>query len=170
MNGRILTAALACAATAAGVVALDGSPTEAGASPPRPLDIVLRQSEAHVTMVPGSQHPAGQQGQSPGDIVVMNGPVRDWGSGRLRGQVDATFTATRTATAKGDREQDIGTFSIGGDQISVLGVSETGSPTAKTVGIIGGTGRFATARGTVTVSVTVHPKYGQLRRYRFNIQ
>src|SRR5689334_17186874 len=95
MNGRILTAALACAATAAGVVALEGSQTEAGAAPPRPLDIVLRQSEAHVTMVPGSQHPAGQQGQSPGDIVVMNGPVRDWGSGRLRGQVDATFTATR---------------------------------------------------------------------------
>jgi hypothetical protein len=171
MNGRILTVALACAATAFGVVALEGGRSEAlGASSPRQLDIVLRQSEAHMTMVPGSQHPDGQQGQSPGDIVVMNGPVRDWDSGRVLGQVDATFIATRTGTADGDREQDTGIFSIGGDQISVLGVSETASPGSKTVGIIGGTGRFATARGTVTVSVTLDPVYGQLRRYRFNVR
>jgi hypothetical protein len=133
--------ALSLAALALGAGATVGS---TDSTSHKSLRLVLRLPEAQVTQVDAPPaHSAAAPEDSPGDAVVLHAPVRR-SAGAKAGQLDAVFTAT----ARGDREQVVGTFTVGGDQISVQGID--GPAETDRVAITGGTGRYAGARGTVT--------------------
>ena len=145
MTRRTATAGFAlAAATAAAGAAVAGGNDATGAQPARSLDLVLRLPEAQVTQVDAPPpHSDANPEDSPGDAVVLHAPVRKPG-GAKAGQIDAVFTAT----AGGDREQIVGTFTLGRNQIAVQGID--GAAPVDRVAIVGGTGRFAGARGTLT--------------------
>jgi hypothetical protein len=145
MTRRTATAALALAAvTAAIAVAVAERNDAAGAQAARSLDLVLRLPEAQVTRVDAPPaHSDANPEDSPGDSIVLHAPVRN-PSGAKAGQIDAVFTAT----AGGDREQIVATFTLRRGQISVQGID--GAETVDRVAIAGGTGRYAGARGTLT--------------------
>jgi hypothetical protein len=155
MTRRTATAALALAAiTAAIAVAVAERNDAAGAQAARSLDLVMRLPEAQVTQVDAPPaHSDANPEDSPGDAIVLHAPVHE-PAGPKAGQIDAVFTAT----AGSDREQIVATFTLGRDQIALQGID--GAAPLDRVAIVGGTGRYAGARGTLTARET-----GAARRF-----
>jgi hypothetical protein len=160
MNHRTATAALLLAATSIPTGALIAAQTgAAGATTPTSLDLVLRLPEARATQVDAPPlHSAAKPDDSPGDAVVLHAPVHRPG-GAKAGLIDAVFTTTATA----DREQILATFSVGPDQIAVQGIDAAAS--TDHVAIVGGTGRYAGAHGTLTST-----EAGPQRRFHFTFR
>ena len=159
MTRKTATAALALAATtaAAGALVADGSRATA-ARAPKALELVLRLSEAQVSQIDAPPLHSTQPADSPGDAIVLHAPVHKR-TGAKAGLIDAVFTAT----ARGDREQVVATFTVGRDQIAVQGID--GAATTDRGAILGGTGRYAAARGTLTAT-----QQGATRRFRFSFR
>jgi hypothetical protein len=99
----------------------------------------------------------GSKGSSPGDYVVFDGPLLDGDEQHDMGQVYGTQTAI---ALRGDTEivQAMITYDLGGgDKLTIGGTGEyprgeTGLKQSRQFErpIVGGTGQYAGARGTVT--------------------
>jgi hypothetical protein len=115
------------------------------------LDLAIDGQHAVRTLVDAApRHSTGAPEDSPGDTIVLHAPLLDAQGARI-GVIDATFltTARGTDTNHDGTEQLTGTLRLPGGQVAVLG--SVGSYAATThVAIIGGTGRYAGARGDVT--------------------
>jgi hypothetical protein len=157
---RTATAGLALAALTAAVGAVVAGGNDAAATrAARSLDLVLRLPEARVTQVDAPPaHSNTNPQDSPGDAIVLHAPVRKPAGAKV-GQIDAVFTAT----AGSDREQIVCTITLGRNQIAVQGID--GAASVDRVAIVGGTGRFAGARGTLTARET-----GAQRRFHLSFE
>ena len=143
----ILAVALVAAATA---VAASGD-----AAKETTLDLALDGQHAVRTLVDAApKHRAGAPDDSAGDTIVLHAPVLDAHGARV-GTIDATFLTTEPGTnAKHDgSEQLTGTLLLPGGQIAILGTVGAYARTSR-VAIIGGTGKYAGARGQVTAHFT----------------
>jgi len=145
MNRTIATllgAALLAAGTATIANAAGGSST---------LDLAVDGQHAVRTFVDARPvHTAKAPNDSPGDTIVMHARLLDSKGARV-GTVDATFvtTAPGTGPKRDGSEQLSGTLRLAGGQIAVLGTVGAYARTSH-VAVIGGTGRYAGARGDVT--------------------
>src|SRR5512132_751621 len=127
----------------------------AGGSSASTLDLAIDGQHAVRTLVDAApKHSKGAPDDSPGDTIVLHAPLLDSHGARI-GLIDATFltTARGTGANHDGSEQLTGTLRLSGGQIAVLG--SVGSYAATThVAIVGGTGRYAGARGDVTAQFT----------------
>jgi hypothetical protein len=151
MNTKLVTL-LGAALLAGGSTA---AIAHAGKGTASTLEVAIDGQHAVRTLVDAApKHSAGAPDDSPGDTIVLHAPLLGAHGARV-GVIDATFVTTargRDATHDGS-EQLTGTLRLPGGQIAVLG--SVGAYAATThVAIIGGTGRYAGARGDVTAQFT----------------
>jgi hypothetical protein len=144
---RILAAAGAALALA-GVAAGTGSAQEQ----PTTLELVQRSSETRSGFVDAPP----RRREGPGDLFTVAGPVRD-ASGRRTGRADASFVQTTARHAQGTA-----TFSLPSGTLVATGVVDSGR--SDRLAIVGGTGAYADASGTVSLT------YGRrATRFRFTL-
>lgn len=133
---RLVLAVLAVAAAAAAVGAAG-----AAQNPPAPttFELVARDRETRFKMVDAPP----RRRESPGDIRTISARLRD-SAGRPSGRLQAVFVQTSAREAQGT-----GTFILASGRIVIAGVEGRGNaPFA----IVGGTGQYAGAGGTVTLT------------------
>jgi hypothetical protein len=131
---RLILTITACAALA--VTALGGA---AGAQAPSTLQLVQIDREVRTGLVDSPP----KRRESPGDVFTVRGPVRDAAGGRA-GTSNGVFTQTGPRTAHG-----AATFTLPGGRIAVQGVLGLGGD--DTLAVVGGTGTYANATGSVRV-------------------
>jgi hypothetical protein len=141
------TLVLVIGAATAGVAQAGSAPTS--------LDLAVDGMHATRTLVdaPPLQH-SRIPDDSPGDTIVLHAPLLD-GKGTRVGMIDATFLTTAVGkNAEHDgSEQLTGTLQLPGGAISVLGTVGAFARVTH-VAVIGGTGRYAGARGEVIAQFT----------------
>ena len=139
----LLTAAAALAAASITAAARpDAGPAQAGA-PTGTLELLEREGRARFVDHP----PVGGRRRPPslGDELVITGVDRDPATGARAGR------SSMTCTLLGASGLDCrGTLVLRDGQIAVQGVAGDAPPA--TVAVVGGTGRYAGARGTMTVT------------------
>jgi hypothetical protein len=142
---RIRTAAIASGLLAAGALAASVVSTEAQQPGPPTgtlqLDLRNRDSRNWLVNLPPRTGPVGI-----GDTFLITGAVRDQ-AGTRAGRLQAVFVST---TNRGEQAQVSATFVLSGGQIVASG-AETRAR-VDDFAVTGGTGRYAGARGTLTVT------------------
>jgi hypothetical protein len=113
-----------------------------------PISLEMRYSEAKFQMVDeapkmSKKHPS----ESPGDTVIARGWLRD-DAGEKAGRVHSTFVVTGGKSPK-TTELATGVLALSGGQIVLQGV--IGSAETDTLSIVGGSGDYAGANGTVEI-------------------
>jgi hypothetical protein len=151
MKRILATLVVALVATAATAVAASG-----GSSTHTTLDLALDGQHATRTYVDAApRHTRRAPNDSPGDTIVLHAPLAD-AHGTRTGTIDATFLTTAPGTsAKHDgSEQLTGTLTFAdGSELAVPGVVGAFARTSH-VAIVGGTGKYAGARGQITAHFT----------------
>jgi hypothetical protein len=151
MKWILATLVVALAATATTAVAASG-----GSSKHTTIDLALDGRHAVRTLVDAApRHTRRTPNDSPGDTVVLHAPLLDSENTRV-GTIDATFLTTAPGTsAKHDgSEQLTGTLTLAdGSELAVHGVVGAFARTSH-VAIVGGTGKYAGARGQITAHFT----------------
>jgi hypothetical protein len=151
MKWILATLVVALAATATTAMAASGS-----SSKRTTLDLALDGQHAARTYVDAApRHTRRAPNDSPGDTVVLHAPLLDSKNTRV-GTIDATFLTTEPGTsAKHDgSEQLTGTLTFAdGSELAVQGVVGAFARISH-VAIVGGTGKYAGARGQVTARFT----------------
>jgi hypothetical protein len=144
------TLVVALAATATAVAASGSSSNQTT------LDLALDGRHATRTYVDAApRHTRRAPNDSPGDTVVLHAPLLD-SKGTRVGTIDATFLTTAPGTsAKHDgSEQLTATLTLADrSQLAVQGVVGALARTTH-IAIVGGTGKYAGARGQVTAHFT----------------
>jgi Dirigent-like protein len=144
------TLVVALAATATAVAASGSSSNQTT------LDLALDGRHATRTYVDAApRHTRRAPNDSPGDTVVLHAPLLD-SKGTRVGTIDATFLTTAPGTsAKHDgSEQLTATLTLADrSQLAVQGVVGAFARTTH-IAIVGGTGKYAGARGQVTAHFT----------------
>ena len=147
MNRRVPIAVVAVAAAGAAGVSLAGS--SGAQQPPAPatsLELVQRSREGTFKYVDIGRRST-PENPSPGDPALIGGPLRD-ASGQRGGRVHALFIRHEGRR----RIVDIvsARFALEGGDIVVDGLNRNQRVTEQA--IVGGTGRYAGARGVLRVS------------------
>jgi len=133
-----LLATAAAALAAGGVVATTGSAQD----PPPTLELVQRSSETRSAFVDNPP----RRRESRGDMFTLSGPVRD-AAGRRVGRAEGAFVLT---TAK--RAQGSATLLLDSGRLVIEGA--VGPGRVSELAIVGGTGAYSSARGSVEVTET----------------
>jgi len=140
-------AGAAVAATAIGLGA--SSAQEAG--PPERLELRMAYREAKVTLVDtGRKMTRRRPSESPGDIAVSRGVLRD-AAGRRVGTLHSVFTVTGGRSPR-TSELSTGAFLLEDGQIAGQGVvlnGPTDGPDRDVLPVTGGSGAYAGATGSV---------------------
>ncbi len=133
---------LACLATLAHL----GAAAQQPAPPSGTLELVQRDRETRFTMVDLPPRQGNRRLPTPGDVAVISGPMRS-ASNRRVGRVQAHFTAV----SRGRRfaAEVTGTFLLRRGNIMIQG--PIGEGRVDRLAIVGGTGVYAGARGTLTI-------------------
>jgi dirigent-like protein len=151
MKWILATLLVALAVIATTAVAASGS-----SSKRTTLDLALDGQHAVRTLVDAvPKHRTGAPDDSPGDTIVLHAPLLDSKNTRM-GTIDATFltTASGTSAEHDGSEQLTGTLTfLDGSELAVQGIVGAFAHTSH-VAIVGGTGRYAGARGQVTAHFT----------------
>ena len=146
MNIKLVT--LLCAALAGGATA---TVAFGGGGTSQTIDLAVDGQHASRTFVDAApKQTRTAPNDSPGDNMVLHAPLLDR-RGATVGTADVTFvtTAPGTSARHDGSEQLSGTLRLAGGQIAVLGTVGAYALTSH-VAIVGGTGRYAGARGDVT--------------------
>jgi hypothetical protein len=147
-SATILAGALAAAAA---VTAANGSPSRHTT-----LDLAVDGRHAIRTLVDAPpRHSRGVADDSPGDAVVLHAPLLG-PNGKGVGLIDGTFVTTATGTSAKQDGTELLTATLtltGGGQLAIQGIVGAFASTTH-VAIVGGTGRYAGARGEVTAHFT----------------
>ena len=131
---RLTLITAACAALA---VALVGS---AGAQAPTTLELVQIDREVKTGLVDNPP----KRRESAGDVFTVRGPIRD-AQNRRAGTSNGVFTQTGPKSAHG-----AATFTLPSGRIAIQGVLGTSGD--DTLAVVGGTGAYANATGTVRIT------------------
>jgi hypothetical protein len=143
----------ACALATTGFATAQRAPAT-GQQTTRSFAIAL--DNEHVTRTAIDMAPlqsASHPGDTPGDEVVINGPVIDH-FGHRQGMLDANFmTMTATDRTGNSTEQMTGTLSLKHGTLSVQGVTSA-LTRHSTMAVVGGTGAYGGATGVVKATFT----------------
>ena len=139
----IITAAGAAIISAVALVG--GSDAQQPGPPTGTLELVSLDRESRVKFVDNPP----QRREGPGDVILINSRLRDT-SNRPTGRVFASFTATPARPFVG---QGSGTFKLGDGQIVAAGTIDDPGRT-DTLAIVGGSGAYTGARGTLVTTET----------------
>lgn len=147
--------------TALAVGAAIGVPLGSGQAPAPTLELQMRHSEARVTLIDSPPVATrARPGESPGDRAVGRGVVRDLSGTRL-GTVHNDFLIS-AGRGHSTNEQVNATFVLRDGQIATQGViDQVGA--SETLAIVGGTGAYTGARGSVEIT-------GDRTRVRFSVR
>jgi Dirigent-like protein len=130
------------------VAALASLAPAAAAQQPAPpsgtLELVQRDRETRFHLVDASPRQGERGTPTPGDVAVLSGVLRN-SAGRRVGRVQACFTTV----SRGRRYsgEATGTFSLRGGDVMVQG--RVGDSRVDRLAVVGGTGVYAGARGTM---------------------
>ena len=146
----IVAAAVGVAAAATGAVAVTS-----GAQQPSPpagtVQLVQRNEEAKFHLVDEAPRQTRRQAFSPGDTLVTRGPLRSTAGERV-GRAQMLFVVTRASGQAADTQVS-GTLILRDGHIVIEG-ADTAKEDVDTFAIIGGSGRYAGARGTVQLTTS----------------
>ncbi len=151
MTRKYPIAIAAAALAAGGAVLVPDSSGQDGALPDR-LTLQMRHREAKVTMVDAPPRMSRKRpSESPGDTAVARGRLRG-ADGSPVGQTHSEFVVTGGRSPR-TTEQATGTFVLRDGQIAIHGVFPNTPGTDKDViPIVGGTGRYNGATGSVEIT------------------
>jgi hypothetical protein len=139
--GVIFTAA--CAAIVGVTAVVGSSGAQQPAAPTGTLQVVALDREASFKFVDAPP----RRKEGPGDQILITQRLRDTSNARV-GRVHATFAFT---PGKPSAAQGSGTFILGNGQIVAAGILDEQGKT-DTLAIVGGTGAYAGARGTLVTT------------------
>lgn len=135
MKPLLILAALAAALAGPALIGTAGAQTT-----PTTLELVQRERDTSTGFVDNPP----RRRESAGDVFTIRGPVRD-AAGDRAGSAQAVFTQTGRRSALGSA-----TFALRDGQLMIAGVVDGGA--ADTLAVVGGTGAYAGATGTVRVT------------------
>lgn len=138
------------AAVAGGAVLVPASLGQDGASPDT-LSLQMRHREAKVTFVDERPRMSKRRpSESPGDTAIARGALRA-ASGARVGRAHSEFVVTGGRSPR-TTEQATGTLELPDGQIAIHGVFNNTGSDKDVIAIVGGTGRFNGARGSVEIT------------------
>ncbi len=153
MYRRTIIAVPLIAFAAAGAVFAPGSFGQ-GQAAPTTLTLEMRHREARVTMIDEAPRMTRRlPSESPGDSVVSRGTLRGtngFHAGARVGVLHAQFVVTG-GRSPDTTEQVVSTFVLDHGQLAVQGVVDQEGD-SEIVPIVGGTGRYDGARGSVEIT------------------
>jgi hypothetical protein len=144
---RLALSITAALAAIVGVTSLVGnSGAQAPAPPTGTLELVSLDREVSFKFIDNPP----RRRENAGDLFMISGRLRD-SSDRPTGRFHASFAETQTRQSVA---QGAGTFDVGDGQIVVAGVVDDRGRNDRTdtVAIVGGTGAYTAARGTLVVT------------------
>jgi hypothetical protein len=154
---RLTLITVACAAIIAAVALVGSSGAQQPSPPTGILELVSLDRETHFKFVDNPPRSGDPGRPSRGDLAIITGRLRDTAN-RRAGKLYALFM--RLAGQRRHVDQVRATFVLRHGHIVVEGISAGGR--TDNVAVIGGTGRYAGARGTLRVTQT-----RRAARYRF---